>query len=130
VDVPIASSLAVSVSRSSWRRPYQLLLAPLRHGLSLFAGLRSPQIVLLIIDPERRRPSAPDLLVGLYGLTRREAVLASTLSCGKTVEEAAHELQMSYETARSHLRRIFEKTNTSRQAELILLLARLPKPPS
>jgi DNA-binding CsgD family transcriptional regulator len=30
------------------------------------------------------------------------------------------------ETARTHLRRIFSKTGTSRQAELILLIARHP----
>jgi DNA-binding CsgD family transcriptional regulator len=37
----------------------------------------------------------------------------------------AQELGMRYETARTHLRRIFEKTGTSRQTELVSLLARM-----
>jgi DNA-binding CsgD family transcriptional regulator/PAS domain-containing protein len=125
--VSAASSLAVAVARPSGRRAYQLLAAPLRHGLPAFTGLPAPQVVVLMIDPESRRAAAPEVLAGLYGLTRREALLTSRLSCGTTLEGAAEELGMTYETARSHLRHIFEKTDTSRQTELILLLARLPK---
>ena len=53
-----------------------------------------------------------------YKLTRKEAMLAAKLSEGKSVEQAAEELAITYETARTHLRRIFSKTGTSRQAEL------------
>jgi len=125
--VPLELPLAITVSRPSSWRCYQLLVAPLRHGLSVFAGMRSPQAVILIIDVEGRRRSSPRLLSRLYGLTAREAAIASVLSSGKTLEATAEQLRMTYETARSHLRRIFDKTNTSRQTELILLLARLPK---
>jgi DNA-binding CsgD family transcriptional regulator len=62
-----------------------------------------------------------------FGLTRREAALASALSTGKPIDAAADEIGMAYETARSHLRRIFDKTQTSRQTELMTVLARLPK---
>jgi DNA-binding CsgD family transcriptional regulator/PAS domain-containing protein len=129
-ETRIASPLAIGVPRPSGHRAYQLLLAPIRHGLPMLAGLRAPDVVLLIIDPESQRTGAPQLLVQLYGLTRREAALASTLCAGKTVGEAAQELHMTYETARSHLRRIFEKTGTSRQTELLRLLMRLPGEPT
>jgi DNA-binding CsgD family transcriptional regulator len=118
---------AVLVPRPSLKRPYQLMIAPLRSGLAFFRGMIQPDVALLIVDPESHRPSPPALLHRLYGLTAREAALASALSTGKTLEQAAEELGMTYETARSHLRRILGKTNTSRQSELILLLARLPK---
>jgi DNA-binding CsgD family transcriptional regulator len=45
-----------------------------------------------------------------------------------TLEQTAEQLGMTYETARSHLRRVFEKTETTRQSELIIQLARLPTP--
>ena len=41
-------------------------------------------------------------------------------------EDCWHPDADTYETARTHLRRIFSKTGTSRQAELILLIARHP----
>jgi hypothetical protein len=87
----------------------------LRHGRRrppFFAGVRSPEVVLFIIDLESRRFTAPGLLVQLHVLTRREAALAVSAF------------------GRSHLRRIFDKAETSRQVELILLLARLPSGPT
>jgi len=39
------------------------------------------------------------------------------------------QLGMTYESARSHLRRVFDKTYTARQSELIMQLARLPTAP-
>ncbi len=125
--VTLTCPAAVSIPRPSLKRAYQVMVAPYRPGGAFFDGLRTPELVLLVVDPETHRPSSPQLLGRLYGLTPREAALASALSAGSTVEQAAETLQMSYETARSHLRRIFDKTNTSRQSELIILLARVPK---
>ena len=117
----------VTVPRCSVKRSYQVITAPLHNRPSIFAGMRSPSVVALIIDPDGQRPAASELLIRLYGLTPREAALTSALSSGRTIEQAADDLRMTYETARSHLRHIFEKTDTSRQAELVMLIARLPK---
>lgn len=78
------------------------------------------------MDAERQQTASTDLLIQLYRLTPKEAALAAKLSEGKSVEQAAEELAIRYETARTHLRRIFSKTGTSRQAELLLLMVRLP----
>ncbi|HXG32252.1 MAG TPA: helix-turn-helix transcriptional regulator [Bryobacteraceae bacterium] len=116
---------AVAVPRPSLRRDYQVMAA------SLFPQLRQPATphlhvaLLFIIDPERQPPASTRLLIELYKLTRKEAVIAAKLSEGKTIKQAAQELSVTYETARTHLRRIFSKTGTSRQAELLLLLCRL-----
>lgn len=59
-------------------------------------------------------------LSSLYGLTRGEAVLAARLAQGKSIEEAAGELFISAHTARTHLKRIFMKTDTHRQSELVV----------
>jgi DNA-binding CsgD family transcriptional regulator len=94
--------------------------------LRQFTGTAAPLAVVLITDPEQPGPAKLDLLVQLYGLTPKEAEIAVNLSQGKTVEQTAEQLGMTYQTARTHLRRLFIKTGTSRQTELLLLLARLP----
>jgi DNA-binding CsgD family transcriptional regulator len=117
---------ATPVRRPSCRRAYQVTAAPLRNGLPQFRGMAAPAAVVFIFDPDSIRTPQPDLLIQLYGLTPKEALITQKLAEGKSVEQAAQELQIRYETARTHLRRIFSKTQTSRQTELLLLLARLP----
>jgi DNA-binding CsgD family transcriptional regulator len=121
-----SSPAATPVLRPSCRRPYQVTAAPLRNSFPQFKGTVAPAAVVFIFDPASMQAPQLDPLMQIYGLTRKEALMAQKLAEGKTVEEAAQELQIRYETARTHLRRIFSKTQTSRQTELLLLLARLP----
>jgi DNA-binding CsgD family transcriptional regulator/PAS domain-containing protein len=68
-------------------------------------------------------PSLPgEAFAKLYGLTGGELRVALALAPGLGVKEAADLLGIRETTAKSHLQRIFEKTGTSRQAELIQLL--------
>ena len=117
---------AVTVARPSYRRAYQVVVAPLRARIRQFVGLPAPRSVLLISDPEGPTPNKVDLMVQLYGLSPKEAEIAAKLSEAKSLEQAAEEMRMSYQTARTHLRHVFGKTGTSRQTELVLLLAKLP----
>ncbi|HLH44586.1 MAG TPA: helix-turn-helix transcriptional regulator [Bryobacteraceae bacterium] len=117
---------AVKIARPSLRAPYQVVAAPLLARFRWFVGMPPPAAVVFITDPERRPSASVDLLIQFYGLTRKEAALAAKLSEGKSVAQAAQELTIRYETARTHLRRIFSKTGVSRQAELLVLMARLP----
>lgn len=59
-------------------------------------------------------------LISLYGLTRGEAALATKLVQGMSIEDAAAQLFISVHTARTHLKRIFMKTDTHRQPELVV----------
>lgn len=61
-----------------------------------------------------------------FRLTGREAELAAQLASGRGIADAAAALGMSVSTARQHVKSIFAKTGTHRQAELVALLARLP----
>jgi DNA-binding CsgD family transcriptional regulator len=117
---------AVSVPRPSQCREYRIVAAPLRTRFQQFVGTPLPLAVALITDPERQKPAGVQLLIQMYKLTPREAALGAKLSEGKSIRQAAQELSISYETARAHLRHIFSKTGTSRQAELLLLISRLP----
>jgi len=63
-------------------------------------------------------------LQAAWGFTAAEARLALCLADGQSVRAAAKALGITYETARSRLKAIFQKTRTHRQGELIALMAR------
>ena len=121
--------MSVLVPRASLRQDYQVLAAPMLGGLQQFRGSPPGVAVIFITDPERYPAARTDLLIRIYRLTRTEAALAAKLSEGQSPAQAAQSLSMSYETARTHLRRIFSKTATSRQSELVLRMAQLPQWP-
>ncbi len=64
------------------------------------------------------RVSQP-LLRSLFGLSPAEARLASLLVAGKSLENAAKELNISRHTARAQLKSIFARTGTNRQPDLV-----------
>jgi DNA-binding CsgD family transcriptional regulator len=80
-------------------------------------------VTLVSIEPKPRPSSS--LLSKAFGLTSAEAKLASFIADGTSLEDAARELAISRETARSHLKVVFAKTDTHRQSELVALLSRL-----
>ena len=63
-----------------------------------------------------------DLLQRHFGLTPAEARLALHLVAGETLRSAEVNLSISYETARTCLKKIFNKTGTCRQAELVMVI--------
>jgi DNA-binding CsgD family transcriptional regulator len=78
--------------------------------------------LMTITDPEQCVRVNEQDLTRLYGLTRGEAALANLILQGKSVDDAAGELFISAHTARTHLKRIFLKTDTHRQPELVVRL--------
>jgi DNA-binding CsgD family transcriptional regulator len=66
----------------------------------------------------------------LYGLTEGELRLLNGLTPGLSLAEAARHLGISEATAKTHLRRIFTKTKTSKQAELLYLMMTSTPPTS
>jgi len=63
-----------------------------------------------------------ELLRCHFGLTPAEARLAVHLAAGETLRSAEAKLSIRYETARTHLKSIFQKTGTCRQAELVVAI--------
>ncbi len=120
-SAPCGAPLAVS--RPSLLRSFALLVAPIRME-RVFA--QQPAGVLFITDPESKSEMPSEMLKRLYGLTAREAAVAALLLEGIDLAEAAERLGVSMNTVRTHLRLIFEKTDTHRQAELVRLLSRGP----
>lgn len=80
------------------------------------------RVLALVHDPSRIVRIDRALVAELHGLTVMEAELAAQLAEGKTLARFAEERGSSEQTARTHLKRILEKTETRRQADLVRLL--------
>lgn len=73
----------------------------------------------VILCREELPPDPDDLLFDDWNLTRTEARVAALVVRGHSVDSVARELGIASATARTHLRNIFSKTGTNRQADLI-----------
>ena len=83
-----------------------------------------PSVVLFFSDPEKPRLSKVTILEQLFGLTLSEAKLALLLANGLSLDEAAEELGITRNTAKSHLSSTFAKTGVARQPSLVQLILR------
>lgn len=120
-DGKILPGKAMTVSRSEVAEPYPVLVSTLwgnhiRFGLGI---LDEPMAVVFITDPDRPQEAPAELLQRLYGLTPTEARILEHLVDGKTLEGIANNLDVTVGTVRQHMKPVFQKTNTHRQAELI-----------
>jgi DNA-binding CsgD family transcriptional regulator len=86
------------------------------------AGLKDAAVLLFVIDPVNRRSIPLAQIMDAYGLTQAEARVALAASSGTTILETAQLLKLSPNTIKTHLRRVFAKTATGRQAELAGLM--------
>jgi DNA-binding CsgD family transcriptional regulator len=99
------------------RLPLTVLVAPFRpRDGSLFSI--TPAAILFISDPELSTPGA-DVLQSLFGLTSTEAAVANALAGGRSIAEIARIFRISQNTVRTHIKSIFGKTGTNRQAQLV-----------
>jgi DNA-binding CsgD family transcriptional regulator len=115
------------VSRPSLKRPFSLMVAP-RPSNGFGLGPAHSAAIIFVSDPDSEIELEHVVLARLFGLTPAEAKLAASLMQGKSLEESAGELSITRETARTHLKRIFDKTSTHRQGELVhLLLTAVPQ---
>jgi DNA-binding CsgD family transcriptional regulator/PAS domain-containing protein len=111
----------LALPRPSGKRPLAVLVAPV--GRNAFApGIGTPAVVVFVTDPERKPESPPSAFRRLYELTAAESRLAELLMQGETFVRAAERLGISHNTARTHLQRIYQKTGSSHQADLVRVL--------
>ncbi|MGZ8409024.1 MAG: helix-turn-helix transcriptional regulator [Hyphomicrobium sp.] len=112
---------AFSLVRPSGLRPLSLLISPVRLPAESTAW-DEPAAVLFIGDPEHAGDIDETRLRQIYGLTGAEARIAALLARGYRLDEIAAMLEVAYETTRKHLKQIFGKTGTGRQADLVRMV--------
>ncbi len=78
-------------------------------------------ITVIIRELTREATISSEFFARCYGITNAETRLLELLAEGLTVLEAGQLLEVSSNTARTHLRNLFAKTGTHRQAELMRL---------
>ena len=119
---PVRLAPAVTISRED-AAPVGVVLLTLRPGSRLRdEGTRTARVLAVFHDPERLVRIDPVLVSKLHGLTATEAELAAALAEGRTLAEFADARGCSELTARTHLKRILDKTGTKRQADLVRIL--------
>jgi DNA-binding CsgD family transcriptional regulator len=107
-------------------RLFTVVASSLRsHDFDRFGGLgiRNVAAMLVIHDPARPMQLPAEWIMDAYGLTLAEARVALCSASGLTIPETAHRLNVSPNTVKTHLRKVFAKTGTSRQSELARMVA-------
>lgn len=80
-----------------------------------------PAVMLFVSDARQSHSPRPNELRALFGLTATEAVLFATLLGGGRLKDYAETRGITLNTARTLLKRLFEKTGKARQADLMRL---------
>lgn len=80
--------------------------------------------VVHVFDPDQEMDKLLAPVCRLYGLTLVESRLAVLLTQGVPFSDAARLMRVQEQTARSYLKQVFAKTDTSRQAELVSVMLR------
>jgi DNA-binding CsgD family transcriptional regulator len=118
-----------SAADANYHRLGRLMLqfATVSPGFSLGMGSAKRLVAVFVIDPDRISDPTPQQLQLQFGLTPAEAQLACEIAKGEGLIACAKNIGISRATASTHLQRIFEKTGTRRQAQLVrVILASRP----
>lgn len=118
----------LKITRPSGFRPFLVTVSPLPRTCCDRAGRRGRVAAVIIKDPQAEPHASTAKRRGiaeLYELTPAEERLLHHLLDGSGLFEAAQRLGITRNTARTHMKRIYAKTGTHRQAELVRRLAHL-----
>jgi DNA-binding CsgD family transcriptional regulator len=103
----------------------QVFVTPLPAASPFAQDWQSPLALVLVMDANQNLSSL-QLLGALYNLSPAELRVASALLNGNSPEQYAQQAAVSVNTVRTQLKSLFNKTNTSRQSELVAILSRMP----
>jgi DNA-binding CsgD family transcriptional regulator len=128
-DVAVgARGIAVPIMSRSGER-YVAHVLPLTSGARRRAGATYAAVAALFVHRAAlNTPSPPEVIAKTFKLTPSELrVLLAIVGVGG-VAETAEALGIAVSTVKTHLRRLYAKTETGRQAELVKLLAAFSNP--
>jgi len=121
------SARSIAVPSDGENEAFVVHLIPVRRSAHDVFG---SAMGILVVTPLGSAETLPeDLLNGLFDLSPAEVRAANGIIQGKTIEELAANFSLSRETIRSQVKAALAKTGTTRQADLVSLLAnvRIPK---
>ncbi len=115
------SDSAIVVTCRSGAPPLLLRIRSIPHS-AIYQGGRQKHVVAVFTGTTEMTELVRQLH-DLYHLTPAEARLAALILRGYSLHAAARSLHVSNNTARTHMKRIYDKTETHRQVDLIRLVA-------
>lgn len=111
------------ISRGPSRLPLICVMYPVSRSRADDESDSDPAVAVLIKDPQiESLDGLPDFAI-TYDLTNAEVRLIKLLTVGHGLFEAARELSITKNTARTHMRNIYSKVGMNRQTDLIRLFA-------
>ncbi len=108
-----------------WRRerlPLWIVVSPLSRKLRKVIGQEDEVALVFGHSPESVGIEQQTTMETFYGLTPAEQRVAHLIMEGYKLDDAADRLAISINTLRTHMKRIYAKTNTNRQSELVRVL--------
>lgn len=120
-------SYAFGLRTSETSHPLAMLLTSHDAGdiMKEWPSFENKGAVIYLSDPASSSFISCELLKKSYNLSEAESEVAIGLTNGLTLDQIAESNKVSINTIRSQLRSVFQKTGTSRQAELVNLLLSL-----
>jgi DNA-binding CsgD family transcriptional regulator len=109
------------LARPSGRPPLEVVVTPIRRESSPLFDRRATAAIF-VADPAVHAERPPERLRRICGLTATEAEVASRLAGGMRLSEIGEDLGVTIHTVRGHLKQLFAKTGTHRQADLIRVI--------
>jgi DNA-binding CsgD family transcriptional regulator/PAS domain-containing protein len=118
-----ANGIAVPLSSHS-AEPWLAHILPLTSGARRQAGIAHSAVAAVFVhQASLDAPSAMETMSKLYGLTPGELRVLAAVSVVGGVAAVAEVVGIAESTVRTHLLRLFAKTGTNRQSDLVKLVA-------
>lgn len=125
-DGALQRALTEAARRGRARGGSDVVVVPRRSGgrplMAFVTGLPEGGAAVLARDPERQGPQVEELLQRLFELTPTEARVAVRVASGERPSEVGAVLGMAVATVRTHLKKVFDKTSTTGQAQVVRLV--------
>jgi len=116
-----AEHIAITCSESG--TPFRVSLHPLsKRPSGTGSRVKAELAVVIRSGANKGQDGGAVRLQSLFGLTSAEAVLASAVASGRSLDDHARERGIAISTVRTQLRALFAKTETHRQGELVARL--------
>ncbi len=116
--VSSSSGGVISMKKHNMDSSTELLISPIDINQNE-TSTSSPIAIIFIFHAHKDTQRFEEILKALYHFSNAEARLASALIQDPRLEQAANSIGIKVNTARSHLKKIFQKTGTDRQSSLI-----------
>jgi DNA-binding CsgD family transcriptional regulator/PAS domain-containing protein len=105
--------------------PLKVTFIPVSESMEWLSAGASARVLVIVQHCFQGAGLSAGPLCNLWLLTESEADLAIKLAAGFTLRETADALDISHETARTHLKAVFHKSGTHSQNELIAAISAL-----